>query len=225
VGMVGTERRARILLIDDDRDDRRWVCQLLEQVGFDVREADRGIEAFTRLEEWRPLLVLMSLGEPGTDHYSAIRAFRSQPAGRRAALVAVTSSTFEEVRDSITEAGADGVLSKPFREGEVLEEIRKQLGVEYTYADPPPPERSSQVPNLLATRHERVRSLPAPLVEGLRAAAHVADYDRFTELLAQIPAQHVEVADALRELVEQYAYEQIETILEGGSEASTPLAG
>jgi len=215
VGVIGTERRARVLLIDDDRDDRRWVCQLLEQVGFDVREAAPGADALTRLEEWRPVLVLVNPGEAGVDGYSAIRALRAQPAGRRAALVALTSSRYEDALDGITEAGADGVLSKPLREDAILEEIRNQLGVEYTYADPPPPERSSQVPNLLATRHERVRSLPAPLVESLRAAAHIADYDRFTELLARVPDQHADVAEALRELVEQYAYEQIETILVG----------
>ena len=106
------------------------------------------------------------------------------------------------------------MLRKPCREADFLEEIRKQLGVEYAYADPLP-ERVSQLPDFMAMRHEHLGQLPRALVLDLRAAAHVADYDRFKELLAQIPADHAAVAAALGELVEQYAYEQIEAILQG----------
>jgi CheY-like chemotaxis protein len=138
---------------------------------------------------------------------------RARPTGRRTSIVALTASAFDEERDAILEAGADAVLRKPCREGDLLEEIRKQLGVDYQYGEPPPPERTSHVPDVMAMRHEHVRVLPPKLVADLREAVHAADYERLTELIGQIPAEQGAVAEALRELCERYGYEEIETIL------------
>ncbi len=202
----------RVLVVDADPDNRSWVQRLLEQVGFDVRGASQGDDALAHFREWHPHLVLMDMHVPAQGQ-AAIRAIRAEPTGRRAAVVAISSSAFEEDLDVLTGAGADGVLCKPCREGDLLEEIRKQLGIEYTYADPPPPERISQVPEFLASRQEHLARLPSSLVAELRAAAHAADYDRFKELVARIPPGCEAAAAALGELVEEYAYEQIEAIL------------
>jgi PAS domain S-box-containing protein len=204
VSVAGAPGRVRILLVDDDHQDRSWMRQLLAQVGFDVAAVDRGPEALVRLHDWRPLLVLVDVHDPAHAH-DTIRAFRAEPAGRRAAVVALVSGAADE--EGVEEAGADGVLRKPCREGELFDEIQKQLGIEYTYGDPAP-ERSSNVPGA-----EDVRWLPAALVAELRAAVHVADYDRFTDLLVGLPAEHAAVGEALKELVGRYAYDQIEAIL------------
>jgi CheY-like chemotaxis protein len=214
MSVVGVERRVRILVIDDDHDSRSWMRQLLEQVGFDVREAGGEAEASAGFDAFRPDLVLLDVHHPVADSYATMRSIRALPAGRRSAIVVITSSTFDEEHDSIVEAGADGVLRKPCREAELLEEIRKQLGIEYSYAEAAPPERVSQVPDFLAMRHTHVLKLPPSLVAELRTAAHVADYDRLKDLLHQLPAEHAAVADVLRELVEQYGYDQIEAILQ-----------
>ncbi len=212
VGLAGAPRRVRILVVGGDHDTRSWMHRLLEQVGFDVRAEGEGDGALARFQEWRPHLVLLDVAD-GAGAGPATRALRAQPGGRRAVLVALTSSQLDDEGDA--SCGADGVLPKPCREADLFEEIRKQLGLEYTYAEPAPPERSSQVPLLLATRHEHVGRLPAAVVAELRAAAHVADYDRLKELVAQIPDPCSTLAAALGELVEQYAYEQIEAVLQG----------
>jgi hypothetical protein len=81
------------------------------------------------------------------------------------------------------------------------------------YAEPPGPERTSALPDLLLRPHEHVRKLDPDLVAGLLQAAHVADYDRLKELTAQIPRQHAVIGEALGELVERYSYDEIEAIL------------
>jgi two-component system, sensor histidine kinase and response regulator len=213
VSVAGMDRRLRILMVDDDEDNRSWAQRLLAQVGFDIREASNGVEALARFDEWRPHLVLMDMHMPAMDGYAAMRAIRSRPSGRGTAIVAVTASAFDEERDAIFEAGADGWLRKPCREGELLEEIRKQLGIEYHYAEEPESDRTSQLPDLTRRREEYVQGLPPHLVGELRQAAHVADYERLTLLLEKLPPAHALVAEALRELVARYDYDAIEAIL------------
>ena len=65
----------------------------------------------------------------------------------------------------------------------------------------------------MAMRHEHVRRLAPQLVADMREAVKAADYERLTELIAQIPPEHGAVAGALGELCERYGYDEIETIL------------
>jgi PAS domain S-box-containing protein len=215
MGVAGAARRVRILVVDDESDNRGWLRQLLEQVGFEIREAGNGAEALACFDAWRPHLVLIDMHMPIMDGFAAMRAIRARPSGRRAAIVGISSSTFEEEHDTILEAGADGVVRKPCCEPELLEEIRKQLGIEYSYGEAPPPERISELPDFAAMRTDLARTLPAELVIELRSAARVADYDRLKELVAEIPAEHAALASALGDLVEVYGYEQIEGLLKG----------
>ena len=124
VGLAGPAPGARILLIDDDEDNRGWLRRLLLQVGFEVREATNGAEAVAGFDAWQPRLVLMDMNMPVMDGYAATRALRARPSGRETAIVAVTASAFDEERGAILEAGADGVVRKPCRAPELLEAIR-----------------------------------------------------------------------------------------------------
>jgi hypothetical protein len=113
------------------------------------------------------------------------------------------------------EGGADGFLRKPCREVDLLEEVRKHLGIDYRYAQAESRARDSPAPHPPA-----LGEVPAQVLDdGVRAelvtAARIADYDRLMELVNQIPTEHAQVGAALRELVEGYAYQEIEAILQG----------
>ncbi len=206
--VVGAPGQVRVVSVSDDREASVWMETLLAQVGFDVRAPRDGATAPALVETFCPHLVLLDVGQAASD---TVRALRAEPAGRRAAVVVLTSGTLEGARDALTEA--DGVLFKPCRERDLLDEIQKQLGIDYTYADPPPAQ-VSRIPELLATPRQHLARLPAALVRDLRTAAHVADYERLRELVAQVPVEHEAVSAALFELVDQYAYEQLEAILQ-----------
>ena len=213
MGMVGAERRVRVLLVGSDHDNRSWMLRLLEQVGFDVREENDGADALARFQEWRPHLVLMDVDTPGAG--TATRAIRALPGRPPRRPRGPHLEHLGRGGRRPHRGRRHGVLHKPCREGDLLEEIRSSSASSTPTPSPPPPERTSQVPDLLAMRHNHVRRLPAAVVTELRAAAHVADYNQFKEVLTRIPAESAGVAEALRELVEQYAYEQIEAVLEG----------
>lgn len=119
-----SEVRARVLIVEDEADIRRFVRMALESEGHETFEADgvkRGlIEAGTR----RPELVVLDLGLPDGDGVDFIRDLRSWSA----IPVIVLSARSSEV-DKITalDAGADDYLVKPFGAGELMARVRAQL--------------------------------------------------------------------------------------------------
>ena len=195
----------RILIIDDDADSRDWLRLLLLDVGYEVVEAGDGIAGLALVASWRPHVVLTDVEMPGMDGAQVIEAILAMPPGERPVVVAVTASAFDDQKASILATGAAAVLHKPCREGPLLEELGRRLGV--TYLRAPVAEAEAEV------LPPPAGPLPADLATALRSAAATADYDRLTELVAAIPADHAAAARALSAMVERFAYDEIEARL------------
>jgi signal transduction histidine kinase len=208
VGIAGAGAPPRVLIVDDHEENRDWLHQLLQQVGFDVHEAINGLEAIAEFDAWAPQIILMDLHMPQMDGFTAMRAIRSRPGGAKVAIVAVTASAFDDTREAIFAAGADGWLRKPCREAQLLQEISRLLGVQYHYLTSHTPSKTPAhaMPAIVPCGG----SLPPELVVALREAAHVADYERLGTLIERLPAEQARLADELRQFLERYAYDEIE---------------
>jgi two-component system sensor histidine kinase/response regulator len=177
-----------------------------------VREAHDGREALALVDAWAPHLVLMDMHMPVMDGYTATRAIRARTEGHRPVIIAVTASAFDDARDAIFEAGADGWLRKPCLEADVLDEIGKHLRVQYRYAEPyAQPGSPSQ--QMVAIRPGEGGPLPPEFVAVLRRAATAADYERLHELIGAIPLAHMRLAEELKGIVDRYAYDEIDGCL------------
>jgi two-component system sensor histidine kinase/response regulator len=209
VGLFGEGSPPRVLTVDDHEENRVWLSLLLQQIGFDVRRAANGAEALDVFDTWAPHVVLMDLHMPVMDGFTAMRAIRARPAGRATAIVAVTASAFDDTREAIFEAGADGWLRKPVHEAQVLAEIERLIGVQYRYLAPYVRSLSPAQP-MRAVRPGAAAPLPPGLRESMRDAARAADFDGLRELIETIPPEAAAVAAELRELLDRYAYEGIE---------------
>ncbi|TXI25621.1 MAG: response regulator [Roseateles sp.] len=115
---------ARVLMIEDEPEIRRFVRMALESEGLEVFESvtlARGlIDAATR----RPELVVLDLGLPDGDGLDFIREFRGWS---RAPVVVLSARDGEERKIQALDAGADDYLVKPFGVGELLARVRVQL--------------------------------------------------------------------------------------------------
>ena len=119
--------RRRILVVDDQEDNRRILRDLLTAAGFDVIEAADGEGAVAQAVADTPDLILMDIQLPGIDGYEATRRIKSSAALRSTPLIAVTSYALSGDEGRALEAGCDAYVTKPFSPRALLGKVREYL--------------------------------------------------------------------------------------------------
>jgi two-component system cell cycle response regulator DivK len=118
----------RILVVDDQEDNRRILRDLLTASAFQVIEATTGEDGVTLAESERPDLILMDIQLPGIDGYEATRRIKTIPELRATPLIVVTSYALSGDDVKAFAAGADAYVSKPFSPRALLARVRELLG-------------------------------------------------------------------------------------------------
>jgi two-component system cell cycle response regulator DivK len=117
----------RILVVEDQEDNRRIVRDLLTSVGYEIVEAVTGEDGVRMAETHVPDLILMDIQLPGLDGYEATRRIKAQAALRAIPVIAVTSYALSGDDAKAFEAGCDAYISKPFSPRALLAKIREFL--------------------------------------------------------------------------------------------------
>jgi len=117
----------RILVVEDQEDNRRILRDLLSSAGYEVIEALTGEEGVALAESRHPDLILMDIQLPGLDGYEATRRIKANPALRGIPIIAVTSYALSGDDRKAFEAGCAAYVSKPFSPRELLAKIREYL--------------------------------------------------------------------------------------------------
>ncbi|UAY98417.1 two-component system response regulator KdpE [Dickeya dadantii] len=116
--------QTNILIVEDEKEIRRFVRNALESEGcrvFDAETLQRGlIEAATR----KPDLIILDLGLPDGDGIDYIRDLRQWSA---IPVIVLSARTDEQDKINALDAGADDYLTKPFGIGELLARVRVAL--------------------------------------------------------------------------------------------------
>jgi two-component system cell cycle response regulator DivK len=118
----------RILVVEDDPDNRRIVAKVLSVEGYDVIEAIDGIEALARARAERPDLILMDLALPNVDGWEATRQLKSDPETRSIPVVALTAVAMRGDEEQARAAGCDDYLPKPARPAAIRAVVKKYTG-------------------------------------------------------------------------------------------------
>lgn len=120
-------RRRRILLVEDEPALREQVRFLLEQEGYEVTDAENGLDALDRLARFRPELILADVRMPKMDGFELCAAVRANPDHHGVPFVFLTSRDAKEDRLRGRNLGADDYLTKPFEVDELLAVIESRL--------------------------------------------------------------------------------------------------
>jgi PAS domain S-box-containing protein len=103
----------RVLVVDDDADVRESTALFLELSGYDVRMADSGNQALSRIDKFHPEVVLLDIGMPVENGYQVAQRIRQLPEGGHILLIALSGYGRAEELARSREAGFDHHLIKP----------------------------------------------------------------------------------------------------------------
>jgi signal transduction histidine kinase/CheY-like chemotaxis protein len=154
VGYRGPRRK--VLVVDDNLDNRQVLVNLLQPLDFQMAEAADGHEALDCAREWQPDLILMDMVMPVMTGFEATRAIRQLPELANTVIIGVSASVSESDRQRILDAGCDADLPKPVKISQLLTLLETHLRIDWVYAEatrpgfesigpqqeliPPPPE-------------------------------------------------------------------------------------
>lgn len=115
----------RVLLADDNPDNRNIVRFFLERVGLTVDTAENGLVAVEKATSKEYDMVLMDMQMPELDGYSATRTLRQK--GYQRAIVALTAHAMAGDEEKCLQAGCNAYLTKPVNADMLIEIVGKEL--------------------------------------------------------------------------------------------------
>jgi two-component system cell cycle response regulator DivK len=113
----------RILVVEDQEDNREILRALLESIGHQMIEAFDGEAAVAKAIEHRPDLILMDIQLPVLDGYEATRRIKANVELRSIPIIVVTSYALSGDEEKARAAGCDAYVTKPYSPRELLAKI------------------------------------------------------------------------------------------------------
>jgi len=129
-GLMGrfraSARPTRVLLVEDDADQRVRVSGWLEGQQWVVQEAANGREALAQLQTDKPDVILLDLMMPEMDGFAVVAALQKEPNWRDIPVIVITARDLDGKDRERLNSGVQSVLVKEaFRPGELVERIRR----------------------------------------------------------------------------------------------------
>ncbi len=114
----------KVLVVDDSKTELMFMTDLLQKNGFSVKTAENADDAFRRLAEEKPDLILMDVVMPGQNGFQLTRAITRDPLYADVPIIMCTSKNQETDRVWGMRQGARDYITKPVDSAELMAKIK-----------------------------------------------------------------------------------------------------
>ena len=118
---------ATVLIVEDSPSVRRLIEVSVRPLGVRIVAAEDGLSGLEMARAELPDGILLDIGLPGIDGWEVLRELRTDPTTADISVIIVTAHAQPEVAAAAERRGADGFITKPFRPGNLREEILSYL--------------------------------------------------------------------------------------------------
>ena len=118
---------AKILVVEDNQDNREMVVKVLKFNGYEVIEAVDGEEGIEKAKTEAPDLILLDIYLPKMDGYEVAKRLKGDTDLRDIPVIALTAHAMKGNREQALAAGCDGYISKPIDIRELPKQIEQFL--------------------------------------------------------------------------------------------------
>lgn len=124
---TGQMKSIKILLVEDNRSVRELFKVLLEGEGYEIHEAENGLDGLKKADQYQPDLMILDLMMPDVDGESVLERIRSRP-GLGETPILVVSGKYEALDRLKDLMGDENVFAKPFEPTRLLDRIGDLVG-------------------------------------------------------------------------------------------------
>jgi two-component system, cell cycle response regulator DivK len=126
----GHMQQRRILIVEDNHDNRAIFAAILHHSGYEVLEAADGASGVRLARERHPDVILMDISLPKMNGLEATSVLKADAATSHIPIIAVTAHAMPDDERRVREVGCDAYLTKPVEPARVVEEVSRFLGDE-----------------------------------------------------------------------------------------------
>ncbi|WP_293275010.1 AAA family ATPase [Microcoleus sp. PH2017_18_LLB_O_A] len=205
-GFNGTNKK--LLVVDDQWENRSVLIHLLEPLGFEIIEATDGQDCLNKALEFQPDCILIDLVMPVMDGFEAMRQIRKLPLFKNVVAIGTSASIMAVEKQGSLAAGCNAFLPKPIRAEELLNCLQVHLELEWIYEnledenyESEDSDNQSKIPD------EKIIPPPAEEIAVLFELAMMGDLggiQKQAEKLAKINAKYVSFASHLNQLAKNF---------------------
>lgn len=118
---------ARILVVEDEPENRLLIRIVLRNEGYEVVEAEDGPTALALAERQRPDLILLDVMMPGINGFAVFERLRENPRLRSVPVIMLTALAQRSDVERAVELGVDGYVTKPFEPADLVHAVSDAL--------------------------------------------------------------------------------------------------
>jgi len=118
----------KILIVDDNENNRLLLSDILQYRGYEILEADDGEKGISMAGQLKPDLILLDMQMPGIDGFSAAKMLKSGPLTKDIKVIVVTSFAMKGDRERIIALGVDDYVAKPIDTRQFPVLVEKHIG-------------------------------------------------------------------------------------------------
>ncbi|CAD5981498.1 Hybrid signal transduction histidine kinase K [Planktothrix tepida] len=206
VGYQGEKRK--ILIVDDRWENRAVLVNLLEPIGFEVREATQGQEGLEIVQEWFPDLIITDLTMPVLGGLEMTRQLRADLEFFDLIIIASSASVFSSDREECLNAGCNGFLPKPIQEQNLLNQLQHLLNLIWIYENS---DTSTVTPRLSPSVDSLMIPPPEELTQlyDLARGGYILEVQSEANRIKELDDQYIAFADYILQLSEAFEDEEI----------------
>ncbi len=119
----------KVLLVEDNVDNREVIRTVLIHYGYEVVEAVDGEDGIEKAVQEKPDIILMDLSLPKMDGWEATKRIKADDELKNIPIIAITAHAMSGDEEKALEHGCDGYLAKPCTPGSVIDIVKKFLKV------------------------------------------------------------------------------------------------
>jgi CheY-like chemotaxis protein len=202
IGVKNQQYDKTILVVDDIKENRDLIIQILSSYGFKTLEAISGNDALELFDKQNEKidLIFMDILMENLDGLQTIQIIRKKDKNSNIPIIALTANVFEEDKKQAINAGADDFLPKPVEEKDILLVLEKYLKIELEYEK----EQDNQINDF----DTELKNLPKEFFEKLNKQALLMNNEKIIFLLKEFNLSN-DLENHIKYLIKEFKYQEL----------------
>ena len=198
VGIENIELSKSILVVDDIKENRELITQILNQYGFKIFEASSGYEAVKIFGSEKIDLIFMDILMSGLSGLETIEIIRKKDT--KIPIITVSANVFNEDKQKAITSGANDFIPKPVEEKEILLKLEKYLNLQLVY-------ENKEIVQEIDLK-KKLKGLPQEFFEKLNEKALLMNNDEIFKLLVEYNLSK-ELQNHIKSLLDEFRYSEL----------------